>query len=595
MRRLAATLLLCMCMLPGLLSAAGGGGTPAAGGIVPPDSLRSLYLYTDALKRLLIDRDTAGARTLCHEALRCDSACAPASYTLAANGMYDSNDEAVALAGRAYRSDTTNKWYGRLYGQTLIYAERYGDALDIFRRLLRDDPREPDNYRLVAALYEQVERPYSALATLDSAEVRFGRTPLLSTMKRQLLIATRQLDKAVDEARAVAEEIPYEAEHHTVLANLYGLQGNDSLARAEFDRALEIDSTDVQTLMSLADFYNTRRDYAGLLSATRRIFETDALSIDEMVRRFGQLTSDLRFYREYYAQINSLASTLIIRHPDDPRIVRLYADHLIASGELEEALALYKLRTADRPPVKSYFRAVAEIENYLQRPDSVQKYVTQAIALFPDDPDFRIFRGHALSYADHHERAVKAYREALRYVASDSLRSAVWGFIGDAYHEAGMTRKCFAAYEKSLRYRSDNVLVLNNYAYFLAEKGGDLEKALVMASRVTALTDNEPTYLDTEAWILFRLGRAAEAKKIMQQAIALDRTNSPVLLLHYGDILEALDERFMAEFYWRKALENGADPQEVDRRIRARSEADGNAAEKKGAAEKRPGREGRSK
>ena len=542
MRRLAATLLLCMCMLPGLLSAASGGGTPAAGGIVPPDSLRSLYLYTDALKRLLIDRDTAGARTLCHEALRCDSACAPASYTLAANGMYDSNDEAVALAGRAYRSDTTNKWYGRLYGQTLIYAERYGDALDIFRRLLRDDPREPDNYRLVAALYEQVERPYSALATLDSAEVRFGRTPVLSTMKRQLLIATRQLDKAVDEARAVAEEIPYEAEHHTVLANLYGLQGNDSLARAEFDRALEIDSTDVQTLMSLADFYNTRHDYAGLLSATRRIFETDALTIDEMVRRFGQLTSDLRFYREYYAQINSLASTLIIRHPDDPRIVRLYADHLIASGELEEALALYKLRSADRPPVKGYFRAVAEIENYLQRPDSVQKYVTQAIALFPDDPDFRIFRGHALSYAKHHERAVKAYREALRYVAGDSLRSAVWGFIGDAYYEAGMTRKCFAAYEKSLRYRSDNVLVLNNYAYFLAEKGGDLEKALVMASRVTALTDNEPTYLDTEAWILFRLGRAAEAKKIMQQAIALDRTNSPVLLLHYGDILEALDD-----------------------------------------------------
>ena len=595
MRRLAATLLLCMCMLPGLLSAASGGGTPAAGGIVPPDSLRSLYLYTDALKRLLIDRDTAGARTLCHEALRCDSACAPASYTLAANGMYDSKDEAVALAGRAYRSDTTNKWYGRLYGQTLIYAERYGDALDIFRRLLRDDPREPDNYRLVAALYEQVERPYSALATLDSAEVRFGRTPVLSTMKRQLLIATRQLDKAVDEARAVAEEIPYEAEHHTVLANLYGLQGNDSLARAEFDRALEIDSTDVQTLMSLADFYNTRHDYAGLLSATRRIFETDALTIDEMVRRFGQLTSDLRFYREYYAQINSLASTLIIRHPDDPRIVRLYADHLIASGELEEALALYKLRSADRPPVKGYFRAVAEIENYLQRPDSVQKYVTQAIALFPDDPDFRIFRGHALSYAKHHERAVKAYREALRYVAGDSLRSAVWGFIGDAYHEAGMTRKCFAAYEKSLRYRSDNVLVLNNYAYFLAEKGGDLEKALVMASRVTALTDNEPTYLDTEAWILFRLGRAAEAKKIMQQAIALDRTNSPVLLLHYGDILEALDERFMAEFYWRKALENGVDPQEVDRRIRARSEAAGNAAEKKGAAEKRPGREGRSK
>lgn len=594
MRQRAATLLLCMllCMFPGAFTAH---GEQPRGTTPPPDSLRSFYLYTDALKRLLIERDSTRARELCREALKSDSTCAPAYYTLAVNGLYDTPGEGVELARRAWGLDTTNKWYARLYGQTLIYDNRFGEALDIYRRLLRDDPREPDNYRLVAALYEQVERPYSALATLDSAEVRFGRTPVLSTMKRQLLIATRQLDKAVDEARAVAEEIPYEAEHHAVLANLYGLQGKDSFARAEFDRALEIDSTDIRTLMTLADFCNSRRDYIGLLAATRRIFDTDALTVDEKVRRFGQLTSDLRFYREYYAQINSLASTLIIRHPDDPRIVRLYADHLIASGELEEALALYKLRTADRPPVKSYFRAVAEIENYLQRPDSVQKYVTQAIALFPDDPDFRIFRGHALSYAKHHERAVKAYREALRYVAGDSLRSAVWGFIGDAYHEAGMTRKCFAAYEKSLRYRSDNVLVLNNYAYFLAEKGGDLEKALVMASRVTALTDNEPTYLDTEAWILFRLGRAAEAKKIMQQAIALDRTNSPVLLLHYGDILEALDERFMAEFYWRKALENGADPQEVDRRIRARSEAAGNAAEKKGAAEKRPGREGRSK
>ena len=194
------------------------------------------------------------------------------------------------------------------------------------------------------------------------------------------------------------------------------------------------------------------------------------------------------------------------------------------------------------------------------------------IELFPDDADFRIFRGHALSYAKQYDKSVKAYRESLRYVCTDSLRSVVWGCIGDAYHSAGASRKCFAAYEKSLRYWPDNTMVLNNYAYFLAERERDLEKALTMVSRVTALTDNEPTYLDTEAWILFKLGRVAEAKKIMQQAIALDRTNSPELQLHYGDILEALGEHFMAEIYWRKALENGAEPEEVDRRIRIREE-----------------------
>lgn len=571
MRQRAATLLLCMllCMFPGAFTAH---GEQPRGTTPPPDSLRSLYLYTDALKRLLIERDSTRARELCREALKSDSTCAPAYYTLAVNGLYDTPGEGVELARRAWGLDTTNKWYARLYGQTLIYDNRFGEALDIYRRLLRDEPREPDNYRIVAALYEQVERPFSALATLDSAEVRFGRVPTLSAMKRQLLIATRQLDKAVEEARTMVEEVPYEAEHHAVLANLYGLQGKDSLARAEFDRALEIDSADIRTLMTLADFCNSRRDYIGLLAATRRIFDTDALTVDEKVRRFRQLTSDIRFYGEYYIQISDLASALAIRYPNDPRIVRLYADHLIASGELEQALALYKLHTADRPPVKDYFRAVAEIENYLERPDSVQKYVAMGIELFPDDADFRIFRGHALSYAKQYDKSVKAYRESLRYVRTDSLRSVVWGCIGDAYHSAGASRKCFAAYEKSLRYWPDNTMVLNNYAYFLAERERDLEKALTMVSRVTALTDNEPTYLDTEAWILFKLGRVAEAKKIMQQAIALDRTNSPELQLHYGDILEALGEHFMAEIYWRKALENGAEPEEVDRRIRIREE-----------------------
>ena len=89
-----------------------------------------------------------------------------------------------------------------------------------------------------------------------------------------------------------------------------------------------------------------------------------------------------------------------------------------------------------------------------------------------------------------------------------------------------------------------------------------------MASRTVALPDNNPTYLDTYAWVLFKLGRTAEAKKTQQQAIALDRHNSPELALHYGDILAALGERFMAEIYWRKALENGYDdPEAIARRI----------------------------
>lgn len=80
-------------------------------------------------------------------------------------------------------------------------------------------------------------------------------------MKRQMLVATNQIGKAIDEARAMVEAAPYEAQHHVVLADLYGLDGKDSLALAEYGRALQIDSTNVQTLMSLADFHTGRQDY----------------------------------------------------------------------------------------------------------------------------------------------------------------------------------------------------------------------------------------------------------------------------------------------------------------------------------------------
>ena len=45
-------------------------------------------------------------------------------------------------------------------------------------------------------------------------------------------------------------------------------------------------------------------------------------------------------------------------------------------------------------------------------------------------------------------------------------------------------------------------MVLNNYAYFLALEERDLERALRMAERAVEHSANNPTFLDTQAWIL---------------------------------------------------------------------------------------------
>lgn len=546
------------------------------------DSLQSTHLYTEGIKRFLIEGDTAAAKHLFRKAVEVDSLYAPAYYQLAANRLYDSPEEGITLAERAYRLDTTNKWYHRLYGQSLLVAERYAEAIPLFRSLYESE-REPDNYRILAALYERTGQPYSAIAVLDSAEVRFGRIPLLVRMKRQLLASTRQMDRAIEEAQALIDSEPYEVEHHTVLAELYGISGKDSLARQAYNKALDIDSTNLNTLMSLADFFNTRRDYRSMLWATRRLFMLDEMPLEAKIRHFEICTSDLGFYRDNYFQINDLASLLAIRYPTDPRVVKLYADHLIASGELERALAHYKLHTADMPPQEDYFLTIIDIESYLQRPDSVRLYVDRALELFPEKVELHLAGGNVLYRQKRYDEAVRAYKASLQYAATDSLRSVVWGQIGDVYHQQAdetakenqarkWRKKSYEAYETALGYNPDNYLVLNNWAYFLSLEERDLEHALTMIERVATLTDNNPTYMDTHAWVLFKLGRLEEARQLLRKAIALDGQKSMELLVHYGDILDAQGQRFMAETYWKRALDKGYDKAAIEERLNRKPE-----------------------
>lgn len=135
--------------------------------------------------------------------------------------------------------------------------------------------------------------------------------------------------------------------------------------------------------MMLADFHAERQDYGALLAATRRIFLSDKVPLETKIRRFEQFTADTRFYREYYFQLNDLATTLAIRYPDDPALRSSTPRSLIASGELEQALALYKLRLADRPPAEKFFRTVSTSKAICNAPTRWTNTCTQRWRSFP--------------------------------------------------------------------------------------------------------------------------------------------------------------------------------------------------------------------
>jgi tetratricopeptide (TPR) repeat protein len=533
------------------------------------DGDAAYYYHAEGIKAYAIHNDSAGAANYFRKAIEADSMYAPAYYELAGLGIEGGDAQSVLkYSEAANRMDSTNLTYKNQLARALVVNGKYDQATDMYTALMREDSHNPLNYTMLAALYDYAGQPFTAISILDSAEYKLGRMDALSNYKRQLLINVHLYDKAIEESESLIKDYPYDDENYVVLAELYSMMGKDSLALENYKEALRIDSTNIATLKSVGEYYRMRDNTGSYLAMVKRMFESDAMPLEEKVSMFGSLTANIDFYRDNFFSLNAIASRLWVKYPDNYSVLDLYATHLISSGELLAALVLYKNYIEANPAKLEPYMIVMDIESYMQRPDSVARYSNLALSHFPDNTDLYIRRGFALDNIKDTKGALKAYRQAYRHAGSDSLRSAVTGIIGDMYYEHGRHTKSYRLYDKALKMYPDNAAVLNNYAYFVSEDGREYEKALAMSARANEIEQGNATYLDTQAWILYRLGRYEEAKTIMLKAISLDVTDSAVLLLHYGDILYELKEYFMAKRYWRRAFEKGYDAAAIEERLK---------------------------
>lgn len=534
--------------------------------------LKPTFYYTEGVKSALLYGDAKRAVQMFDKAIEEDSTHS-ASYFEAANTLIETDlNKALEYSTKANALDTANLWYQTQLGRLMLMTENYDKAFSIYEKLTRELPSNPDNYRLLAALYQQNKQPFSAISVLDSAEYKIGRIEELTAFKRQLLIDVQLYDKAIEESSALVRDYPYKEENYLVLAELYAATKKDSLALAAYNEALALNPTNPDVLASINQYYKNKGDNINFLATAKQLFNNDDITLKSKIDFFDNLTKDNQFYRNFFFQINDLASTLAVKYPNEYDALELYASHLVAAGSMDQALELYKSHINDSVPNINIFTNILDMEAYLNHPDSVAKYSDLALQAFPENTELYIRKGSIQSfYMKKDNEAIATYKEALKHAQSDSLKSVVYGIIGDILHQQGKRKDSYSRYETALKLDANNVSVLNNYSYFLStesDKASDLEQALSMAEKATKLSPNNSTFLDTYAWALFKMNRYEEAKKVMQQAISLDRTSSSELFIHYGDILYELKEFFMASVYWKKALEKGYDAAIIEARMK---------------------------
>lgn len=145
-----------------------------------------------------------------------------------------------------------------------------------------------------------------------------------------------------------------------------------------------------------------------------------------------------------------------------------------------------------------------------------------ALQYNPDEWAFSYFLGVGYFLNDQTKECVAALMKASEHVdeaKEKDLAVEMYELLGDAQHKLGNTKEAFEAYENCLRLDPEKIPCLNNYAYYLSEENRDLDRAAAMSLKTIKAEPNNPTYLDTYAWILYLQGRYEEAKIYMDLAV----------------------------------------------------------------------------
>jgi tetratricopeptide (TPR) repeat protein len=261
------------------------------------------------------------------------------------------------------------------------------------------------------------------------------------------------------------------------------------------------------------------------------------------------------------SQAQSVLSAWLAGDPRSPLARELQARDEIRAGHLEAADRIYARllnENADDPEllesVGQYYRQTDRINDYLKRLENLRakqpKNLTLAIALAETD-------GIANRNAD----ASRVLDETRKSAADDA---DVLYILSGLYAKTGQTQTAQQVLADVLKLDPSHAGASNDLGYSLAEDGKNLSHAESLIRQAIALEPHNASFLDSMGWVLYKLGRFAEARRYLDRAIgppqsAAESEADPVVLDHRGDVLYRLGERDAAAMDWKKAAEKIAD------------------------------------
>lgn len=477
--------------------------------------------------------------------------------------------EAFEMIEQAVKIDSTNKWYWLRLSRFHELNSDYESLVNVYKRILTLDPSSLEVMSNLIGTYMHLERYQEAIEVLDNMEKLQGISEPVTLQKVEIYVQDKNFDKAIAEMERLSAKFPSETRYMSMLANLYLKANRDEDAIRTYNRIKETNPQDPYVDVAMLEFYDKKG-------------EVD-LAFDKLIDAIGNPNLDYNTKIEVYdywfkkdlpkAKIDNMArraaEAFIAAYPDKAIGYSVMGTCNFTEKKYDMAKDMYAKALSIDSTSFYVWQQLLVLNDVMGTPaDEILKISLSAMRFFPTQPLLYWYAGQSYTQMNNRDRAIELFEKGKKFVADREMLSTFNSVIGDLYHQKGDKDKAYDYYEHALAANPDNILVLNNYAYYLALDSLRLEKAVTMSKRAVELNPGTPTYLDTYAWACYMSGDYERAAKVMRKALSLSDKKTAIYYEHYGDILYKSGKQSKAVKNWKKAIQFGGNTPELESKIK---------------------------
>lgn len=506
------------------------------------------------------------------------------------------------------------------YAQAVIeeLAGRTTNALEFYQQAALLDPANEELVVEVSRRWLLQKKPDRALVVLQRGAEQPDASAMLDVLLGTSYAALGKTNLAQQASLRAISKAPKLLAGHQNLYSTYYNTGRTNEALKVLDQAARVKSPDADYLIGLAELYvahaaaqptaktNAQARALELLNRAAAIGTTNVparIRLADGFNLLGQSDQAAALYQQLlvdYPQAPMLQETLrakltdiylrgqdrqraieqleIITRDDPMNVQAHYYLALLASesGDALRAEEHFRKTFVLNPKFEQVYYDLAMAQLATSKTNDVFTTLAAAQKKFGENFISEFLLGIANVRVGKYDEAVKCFTSAeviARATDTKRLTPQFYYQFGAALEQKGSYSESVAYLQKALEAKPDFAEAANHLGYMWAERGENLERARELIARAVQAEPKNSAYLDSLAWVLFKLGKPAEALPYMTEAIAIaeaEQERDATLYDHLGDIQAALGQLEKARAAWRQALTaEPEDPAAIRKKLEA--------------------------